>query len=360
MATGTQIEVVMPQMGVSVSEGTITKWLKQPGEAIAHDEPLLEISTDKVDTEVPSPGEGVVAADPRRRGRDGRGRDGARRDRARRRRRRRARRAGRPSPSRPSLSPSSSPSRPPPEPPAVAPAAPSHSRARPPPPAASGNGRTFVSPVVARIAAEHGVDPSVGPGHRHRRARDEEGHPRLHRVGRAGAAPPAPAGARAARHRAAAPPAPPASPRPLRSAAAGPRRSPPRLRPRRPACAAAARGARAGRSPAPGGRGRGADDRDAARRDGAHAPLARHLGARHERDRGRHVARSSRAREQLKPEYQASYGVNLTYLAFIAQGDRGDAAGLPVGQRRDPRRDDRHAPLRQPRHRRRARRTARG
>ena len=61
MSTGTQIEVVMPQMGVSVSEGTITRWLKQPGEPIAMDEPLLEISTDKVDTEVPSPGEGVVA-----------------------------------------------------------------------------------------------------------------------------------------------------------------------------------------------------------------------------------------------------------------------------------------------------------
>ncbi len=54
MATETQTEVVMPQMGVSVSEGTITKWLKQPGEAIARDEPLLEISTDKVDTEIPS------------------------------------------------------------------------------------------------------------------------------------------------------------------------------------------------------------------------------------------------------------------------------------------------------------------
>ena len=61
MSTGTQIEVVMPQMGVSVSEGTVTRWLKQPGESIALDEPLLEISTDKVDTEVPSPGEGVVA-----------------------------------------------------------------------------------------------------------------------------------------------------------------------------------------------------------------------------------------------------------------------------------------------------------
>src|SRR5262245_64713363 len=50
----------MPQMGVSVSEGTITKWLKQPGDEVARDEPLLEISTDKVDTEVPSPGEGVL------------------------------------------------------------------------------------------------------------------------------------------------------------------------------------------------------------------------------------------------------------------------------------------------------------
>src|SRR5436853_7674103 len=60
MATTSAIDVVMPQLGVSVSEGTITKWLKQEGEQIAADEPLLEISTDKVDTEVPSPGEGVV------------------------------------------------------------------------------------------------------------------------------------------------------------------------------------------------------------------------------------------------------------------------------------------------------------
>ena len=59
MAT-TVVDVVMPQMGVSVSEGTILKWLKQEGEAIEADEPLLEISTDKVDTEVPSPGSGVV------------------------------------------------------------------------------------------------------------------------------------------------------------------------------------------------------------------------------------------------------------------------------------------------------------
>ena len=60
MAATAATDVVMPQMGVSVSEGTITKWLKQEGEQVAADEPLLEISTDKVDTEVPSPGEGIV------------------------------------------------------------------------------------------------------------------------------------------------------------------------------------------------------------------------------------------------------------------------------------------------------------
>ena len=61
MSTGTTVEVVMPQMGVSVSEGTVTRWLKQPGDDVALDEPLLEISTDKGGHRVPSPGEGVVA-----------------------------------------------------------------------------------------------------------------------------------------------------------------------------------------------------------------------------------------------------------------------------------------------------------
>src|SRR5438094_4372986 len=61
MATETAVDVVMPQMGVSVSEGTVTKWLKHEGETIEADEPLLEISTDKVDTEVPSPASGVVS-----------------------------------------------------------------------------------------------------------------------------------------------------------------------------------------------------------------------------------------------------------------------------------------------------------
>ena len=46
-------EVVMPQMGESIAEGTITKWLKQVGERVERDEPLFEISTDKVDAEIP-------------------------------------------------------------------------------------------------------------------------------------------------------------------------------------------------------------------------------------------------------------------------------------------------------------------
>ncbi len=163
MATGTQIEVVMPQMGVSVSEGTITKWLKQPGEAIAQDEPLLEISTDKVDTEVPSPGEGLLAEILVAEGETVEvgtvlavitpaGAAGAE-----------------PvvgvEPAAPETDLA--------EPPAAAPAPPApvvsgaEPQAAPAVPSSAptqGNGRTFVSPVVARIAAEHGVDPNVVAG----------------------------------------------------------------------------------------------------------------------------------------------------------------------------------------------------
>jgi 2-oxoglutarate dehydrogenase E2 component (dihydrolipoamide succinyltransferase) len=54
-------DVVMPQMGESIVEGTLTRWLKKPGERVERDEPLFEISTDKVDTEIPSPASGVLA-----------------------------------------------------------------------------------------------------------------------------------------------------------------------------------------------------------------------------------------------------------------------------------------------------------
>jgi len=160
----------MPQMGVSVSEGTITKWLKQAGESVARDEPLLEISTDKVDTEVPSPGEGVVAQILVPEGETvdvgtvialispaGMEAEVA---------------PFEPAPAEPAPAPMAAEApvasselpfvTPEPAPVAAAPLAPE------PAPAvaasAAGNGRTFVSPVVARIAAEHGVDPAAIPG----------------------------------------------------------------------------------------------------------------------------------------------------------------------------------------------------
>src|SRR5919205_332523 len=52
--------VTMPALGESVTEGTVTRWLKQEGDQVEVDEPLLEVSTDKVDTEIPSPAAGVL------------------------------------------------------------------------------------------------------------------------------------------------------------------------------------------------------------------------------------------------------------------------------------------------------------
>src|SRR5438309_8407877 len=54
-------DVVMPQMGESIAEGTVVRWIKKVGDKVDRDEPLFEISTDKVDAEVPSPAAGVVS-----------------------------------------------------------------------------------------------------------------------------------------------------------------------------------------------------------------------------------------------------------------------------------------------------------
>src|SRR5689334_7396796 len=167
MATETAVDVVMPQMGVSVSEGTITRWLKQEGEQIEADEPLLEISTDKVDTEVPSPASGTltqilvqegetvdVGTKLGQIGGSAGGEAPA------------AESAPEPAAAPPepateaaaeaeASSPAESPAPTAPEPSAAPPAA---------APAPAGNGKAFVSPVVARIASEHGVDPSQVPG----------------------------------------------------------------------------------------------------------------------------------------------------------------------------------------------------
>src|SRR5881394_870788 len=56
-----RVDVLMPQMGESIAEGTLSKWLKKVGDPIKRDEPLFEISTDKVDAEIPAPAAGVLA-----------------------------------------------------------------------------------------------------------------------------------------------------------------------------------------------------------------------------------------------------------------------------------------------------------
>src|SRR5213082_3121560 len=56
-----RIDVLMPQMGESIAEGTLSKWLKKLGDEVKRDEPLFEISTDKVDAEIPAPTAGVLA-----------------------------------------------------------------------------------------------------------------------------------------------------------------------------------------------------------------------------------------------------------------------------------------------------------
>src|SRR5919204_270372 len=61
MAVNTTVEVVMPAMGDSVSEGTVLEWRKQEGDQVSEDETIVEISTDKVDAEVPAPATGTVA-----------------------------------------------------------------------------------------------------------------------------------------------------------------------------------------------------------------------------------------------------------------------------------------------------------
>jgi pyruvate dehydrogenase E2 component (dihydrolipoamide acetyltransferase) len=308
MATGTLVDVVMPQMGVSVSEGTITKWVKSEGEAIEADETLLEISTDKVDTEVPSPASGVVqqiivqegetvavgtklaviapegaeaaapaeaeaapeeapAAEetpPEPATQEAAAEADA------------ASSAEGETPAAEAPAPAPPPEAPAPaEPPAAAPAAPADGQAE---------GARFVSPVVARIAAEHDVDvaqvPGTGRGGRVTK-KDILGFIEL------GGAAPAPA--------APAPPAPaPAEPAPAAPAAAAPAPEP-----------------QAGETIEP---------MSAMRRG-----IAEHM--RRSLDTSAHVtsaievdmSKVAGIRQRLKKEYQASYGVNPTYLAFVAR-----------------------------------------
>jgi pyruvate dehydrogenase E2 component (dihydrolipoamide acetyltransferase) len=315
VATTSAIDVVMPQMGVSVSEGTITKWLKQEGEQIAADEPLLEISTDKVDTEVPSPGEGVVQQILVQEGETVEvgtklaviAPAGAEAP---------AEEAPAPEPE-PEPEPEAQAPQPEAEPePAAAAPAPAPAPAQQPTPAEATDGageRTFVSPVVARIASEHGVDVSqvsgTGRGGRVTKkdimAFVESGPPQP-----AAAPEPAPA----------APPEPQAAPAPQPTPQAPPEPPPPA--PAEPAPAPPKPAAAPPPTPEPvaAGAGESMEPMNAMRRG-----IAEHM--RRSLDTSAHVttvfeidlSKVVAIRKKLKPEYQESYGVNLTYLAFIAR-----------------------------------------
>jgi 2-oxoglutarate dehydrogenase E2 component (dihydrolipoamide succinyltransferase) len=290
MATTEAIDVVMPQMGVSVSEGTITKWLKQQGEQVEADEPLLEISTDKVDTEVPSPGSGVLTEILVQEGQTVDvgtklaviGGDDAQ---------------------------AAAPAAAPPEPATAAAAAeaeaPSSAEspqptapAQPEPeqPAQSANGKTFVSPVVAKIASEHGVDPSRVEGTGRGGRVTKKDILNFIESGAPAEAPPAP------------PPAPPQEAPPAPPPAAAPAAPPPTAT---PAPAPTPSASQPGETFEP----------MTAMRKG----IAEHM--RRSLDTSAHVtsaievdmSKVSAIRAKLKKEYQQSYGVNPTYLIFVAR-----------------------------------------
>ncbi|MGB0034293.1 MAG: 2-oxoglutarate dehydrogenase, E2 component, dihydrolipoamide succinyltransferase [Candidatus Acidiferrales bacterium] len=166
------VDVIMPQMGESIFEGTITKWLKKPGDKVERDEPLFEISTDKVDAEIPSPSAGVLKEIKVNEGQtvpiqtvvaviDATG-DGAA--------------AAAPKPAKaeaPKLAPAPA-AAPKPAAPAPAPAAAAAAKPAPvtaagapaPPqrPAAASGEKIRSSPLVRRMAREHNVDLSQVPG----------------------------------------------------------------------------------------------------------------------------------------------------------------------------------------------------
>jgi pyruvate dehydrogenase E2 component (dihydrolipoyllysine-residue acetyltransferase) len=150
------VDVVMPQMGESIFEGTITKWLKKPGDKVERDEPLFEISTDKVDAEIPSPSAGVLKEIKIPEGKtvpiqtvvaviDGAAPAAAS-----------APAASAPAPAKtPAPAPAVA------KPAASAPSAPVAAPAATPAPAAGpGTERIHSSPLVRRLAKEHGVDLS--------------------------------------------------------------------------------------------------------------------------------------------------------------------------------------------------------
>jgi pyruvate dehydrogenase E2 component (dihydrolipoamide acetyltransferase) len=311
MSTGTLVDVVMPQMGVSVSEGTITRWAKAVGDSIEADETIVEISTDKVDTEVPSPASGVVrellAGEGETVPVNTRIAVIATGD-----------AAAEPAPEPAPTTPQDTETVPAPEAPAAGqpgePASPgtagSDPAVVPPQPQAPANGdaegRAFVSPVVARMLAEHHLEIDRIPGSgRGGRVTKKDVQAFIDSGGQAAAAP--------------APPPPPEVhdrphfETPLEDAIVAPA-APAPAAPPAPAATPAA--------PAPAV----ADgEQEIYQFNTIRKVIARHM--RHSLDTAAHVTTVIEVdmtgvvnlRRRWKPEYQRRYGVNLTYIPFVAR-----------------------------------------
>ncbi len=302
MSTGTAVDVVMPQMGVSVSEGTVTRWLKEVGEHVEADETLLEISTDKVDTEVPSPASGVVTEILVTEGETVEvgtvlARIGGEAPTA-------APAAAPPEPEPGRPEPDAAPSVP--EPTAVTPE-PEPEPETPSLADSPSNGKAFISPVVARIAGEHGVDPAKVPGTGTGGRVTKRDILAFIETGGEAAAPAAPEPVAAM----------PAPPTPLAPSTEPPAVTlPPAAAPPPPVAAPAAATA----EPAARGQGETIEPMSAMRRG-----IAEHM--RRSLDTSAHVTSAIEVdmtnvvgvRAKLKREFEQAYGVNPTYLAFIAR-----------------------------------------
>jgi len=290
-------DVVMPQMGESIVEGTLTKWLKQPGEHVERDEPLFEISTDKVDTEIPSPAAGTLSEVLVEEGktvgintvvaRIQEGGNGA----------------ARPAAAAPPPPPKQA--EPPAEPPARETAAP----APPPPPveeAAPANEPSGpLSPLVRRMAREHNIDLSqvngTGAGGRITK-QDIEAYlaqPTAPAARPAVQAPPPPVS------RPAPPPAAPAPAAPAPAAPAPAAPAPPAVMPPLPAAAQA----KSRIEPMSAMRLKIAEHMLLSKKTSAHVTTVHRVD----------MTKVAKMRERHKADVQARYGFSLTYLPFITR-----------------------------------------
>jgi len=313
-------DVVMPQMGESIVEGTLTKWLKKAGEHVERDEPLFEISTDKVDTEIPSPAAGVLKEVLVEEGKTvaistvvGRIEEGAGNGAsvpapvA-------AKQAPAPPPPAAAPAPKAEEPEPQPAPPLIAESRTAESRTAesrneppaPPQPAAQGDGDPqtgALSPLVRKMAREYGIDlrqvKGTGGGGRITK-QDLEAYMSAQgarTMAQAGAPAPSPSAAPPA-------PAPAQSPAPAPAAAAAPTRPAP-APPAAPMPRAEAPRARVEAMSTM--RSKIAEHMIMSKRTSAHVTTV------HKTD----MTKIAKMRERHKGEFQQRYGYSLTYLPFV-------------------------------------------